>query len=346
MSGTEQVQRRDAEGRVIDFDPDALLKRMGGGQIEVQRISGGQSNPTYFITVDGRRLVLRKQPSGELLPSAHAVDREYRVMHALRDTDVPVPEMILLEEDKSVLGASFYIMERIDGRVVHDSALPAFSPEDRRAAYLDYARTLAALHGVDYRAVGLEGFGREGGYLARQISRWTKQWRLSQTREDANMEELATWLAANVPADDATTIVHGDYRIGNVMFAPEEPKLSAVLDWELATLGHPLSDVAHLSTFWAFEPEMLGGVAGLDLKALGIPERDRFVDAYREAGGYAGEMTAFHDAYALFRFAAIFEGIAARVRSGVAAGEDAVKVGGYSADCAIKAMEALSRDKG
>lgn len=345
MSGAAAEERRDAEGRVIDFDPDALLKRIGGERIEVQRISGGQSNPTYFITVDGRRLVLRKQPSGELLPSAHLVDREYRVMHALRGSGVPVPKMELLEEDKSVLGAAFYIMERIEGRVVHDSALPGFAPEERTAAYLDYARTLAALHSVDYKAVGLGDFGREGGYLARQIARWTKQWRLSQTRDDANMEELATWLAANVPADDPTTVVHGDYRIGNVMFAPVEPKLAAVLDWELATLGHPLSDVAHLSTFWAFEPEMLGGVKGLDLKALGIPERDRFVDAYREAGGYAGEISAFHDAYALFRFAAIFEGIAARVKSGSAAGEDAEKVGGYSADCAIKAMEALSRDR-
>jgi len=335
---------QDKFGQAIDFNPERLSARLGGGTVEIQRISGGQSNPTYFIEHGGRRMVLRKQPAGNTLPSAHAVDREHRVMAAVGSTGFPVPEMILLEEDPGPIGTSFYLMERLDGRVFPDSALPEMSAEDRGAAYRDMARTLARLHALDWEEIGLTGFGRPGGYFARQVARWTKQWHLSKTRDDDNIDQLCTWLADNVPADDRTTIVHGDYRIGNLMFAPDAPRIVGVLDWELSTLGHPLADLAHLGTFWDFEPDQLGGIAGLDLAALGLPTRDAFTEEYVAAGGCDAPLSTFHRAFALFRFAIIFEGIAARHQSGNAAGEDAEAVGGLAASCAAKAIDALSRD--
>lgn len=335
---------RDMAGQMIDFDPARLAARMGGGVIRVCRIAGGQSNPTYFVDHGGRRMVLRKPPSGHTLPSAHAVDREYRIMAALGPTGFPVPAMILLEEDPEPIGTPFYLMERLGGRVFHDSALPELPPDDRREAWRAAARTLARLHATDWKAIGLQGFGRPGGYFARQITRWTKQWRLSQTRDDQNIERLCTWLAANIPADERTTIVHGDFRIGNIMFAPDSPSIVGVLDWELSTLGHPLADLAHLATFWDFGPAELGGIAGLDHAAMGLPTRDAFIDDYLAAGGCEAPVTPFHRAFALFRYAVIFEGIAARHRSGLAAGEDAARVGALSATCATRAIDILSRD--
>lgn len=333
---------RDRAGRAIDFDPARLAARLGGGAVEILRIAGGQSNPTYFVTHDGREMVLRKPPSGEILPSAHQVDREYRVMAALADTDVPVPRMILLETDAEAIGTPFYLMERLEGRVVHDSALPDLAPADRRAAWRDAATTLARLHAVDWKAAGLEGFGREGGYFGRQIARWTKQWTLSRTREDANVETVAAWLAENVPQDDATAVVHGDYRIGNLMFAPDAPRVVGVLDWELSTLGHPLADLAHLLTAFDFTPDQLGGIAGLDRAGLGLPERAEVVADYAAAGGDPSALGPFHRAFALFRFSVIFEGITARAKAGLAASEDAERVGGLSAASAARAAEVVA----
>lgn len=335
---------RDINGLAIDFDPERLATRLGGGPIEVERISGGQSNPTYFVDHAGRRMVLRKPPAGATLPSAHAVDREYRVMAAIGAVGFPVPEMILLEEDPDPIGTPFYLMERLDGRVFHDSALPDLSVAERGEAYLTIARAMARLHALDWKTLGLEGFGRPGGYFERQVRRWTKQWRLSRTREDENVETLCVWLAENAPVDDRTTIVHGDFRIGNIMFAADAPRIVGVLDWELSTLGHPLADLAHFCTVYALTPDELGCVGGLDLAALGLPSRDAFLDAYRRAGGCDAPLAPFHEAFALFRFAVIFEGIAARHRSGIAAGEDAKAVGALSAVCAQKAIDALSRD--
>jgi aminoglycoside phosphotransferase (APT) family kinase protein len=335
---------RDKVGHTIDFDPQRLAARLGGGEIAVCRIAGGQSNPTYFVEHRGRRMVLRKPPSGDTLPSAHAVDREYRIMAALRPTGFPVPEMILLEQDPEPIGTPFYLMERLEGRVFHDSALPGLSAADRRAMWRTTARTLARLHTTDWQAIGLGDFGRTGGYFARQVARWTRQWQLSQTREDANIEALSAWLAANIPPDEHTSIVHGDFRIGNIMFAPDTAEIAGVLDWELSTLGHPLADVAHLGTFWDFAPDELGGIAGLDHAAMGLPEREAFFDDYQAAGGFEAPVTAFHRAFALFRFAVIFEGIAARHRSGIAASPDAMRVGRLSAACAARAIDILSRD--
>lgn len=332
--------RRDRNGRPIDFDPERLAARLGGGPVEVVRVAGGQSNPTYLVAHGGRDMVLRKPPSGNTLPSAHAVDREYRVMSALADTGVPVPRTILLETDPDVIGTPFYLMERLEGRVLHDSALPGLSPADRRAVWRETAATLARLHRVDWRAAGLEGFGREGGYLARQVRRWTRQWELSRTREDETVDRLAALLARAVPDDGQTSVVHGDFRIGNLMLAPSAPRVVGVLDWELSTLGDPLADLAHLLTAFDLAPDQLGGVKGLD-PLPGLPGREETIADYAAAGGDPSGLSAFHRAFALFRLCVIFEGIAARAKAGLAAGEDAGRVGALAAACAEMAAEAI-----
>lgn len=297
------------------------------GPMEIERISGGQSNPTFFVTFPGRRLVLRKQPPGPLLPSAHAVDREYRVISALRDTGVPVPDALLFSEDRTIVGTPFYVMERLDGRVFHDCSLAAAAPADRRAMYRSLAETLARLHAVDPAAVGLGDFGRQGGYFARQISRWSRQWETSRVHENADIELLREWLPRNIPDDEASGIAHGDFRMGNVMFHPQEPRVIAVLDWELATLGHPLADLAHSCMTWQCRPEEYGGVLGLDLAALSLPGQAEFEAAYNEASRHGLRMQPFHLAFALFRFALVFEGIAARAKAGSAAAKDAGSLG-------------------
>lgn len=331
---------------VLDFPVSGLrawlLAELGlGGEVLVERIAGGQSNPTYFVTVGGRRLVLRKKPAGPVLPSAHAVDREYRVLAALAGSGVPVPEVVAFCDDVGVIGTPFYLMERLEGRVVHDNALPGLAPDERRAVYLSMAGVLARLHGVDFRAVGLEGFGRVGGYLARQIGRWAKQWELSRTREVPDIERLIEWLPAHIPEDERTSIVHGDFRVGNVMLHETEPKVIAVLDWELSTLGHPMADLAHGCMGWHSSPDEFGGLLGLDLEGLVIPTEAEFLQAYAEASGQDLRLLPFHHAFALFRFAVIFEGIAARAKAGNAAAADAAEVGHLSERFAARAIEVI-----
>lgn len=337
--------------KAADLDHEALAAYLPqavdgtDGALNVARISGGQSNPTFFVDAGRRRLVLRKQPAGEHLPSAHQVDREFRVMKALAGSDVPVPEMVKLEEDRSVLGTAFYVMERLDGRVIHDSRLPDMAREDRVKAYAHVARTLGRLHAVDWRAAGLEGFGRPGNFFERQTGRWTKQWHLSKTREIPELDRLVDWLPKHVPADDRTTIVHGDYRIGNLMFHPTEPRIVGVLDWELSTLGHPLADLAHAGALWHVKPEEYGGLMGVDLAAQGLPELPAFEEEYLAAAGSTERLTPFHLAFALFRFAVIFEGIAARAASGTASAANAAEVGKLSSVLARRAEDILSSDK-
>lgn len=309
---------------------DAWLKaRLPGlaGTPRFEAISGGQSNPTFFVSYDDRALVLRKQPPGELLPSAHAVDREARVLRALAGSGVPVPAVLAACEDRSVIGTLFYVMEKVDGRVFHDCTLPGVPPQERRAMYGAMAATLAALHNVDVAAAGLADFGRPGNYFARQIARWTRQWELSATRADANIERLVQWLPAHVPDDETSRVVHGDYRIGNLMFHPTRPEVVAVLDWELSTLGHPLADLAHCAMAWVSRPDEYGGIEGLDLDALGIPQRAEFIAAYQAAATHGARLADFHMAFALFRWAVIFEGIAGRARAGNAAAEGAADTG-------------------
>ena len=327
----------EPQGTAAGFDParlDAFLRAALGasGAMALERIAGGQSNPTFFVSYPNRRLVLRKKPAGAVLPSAHAVDREYRVLQALANTDVPVPPVVLFHAEPEVIGTPFYLMERLDGRVFHDAALAAVAPAARRAMYFDFAATLARLHDVDWRAAGLADFGRPGNYFARQIARWTRQWQLARLRDIPDLERLAAWLPEHIPPDDETTLCHGDYRIGNIMFDPSEPRVLAVLDWELSTLGHPLADLAFACLAWHSTPAEYGGILGLDLPALGIPQKTEFLDHYhvqRRSGGGA-RLGAFHMAFAMFRFAVIFEGIAARARAGTAAGENAAAVGDLS----------------
>jgi aminoglycoside phosphotransferase (APT) family kinase protein len=324
----------------LDFDPDRLEPYLKArlpdlrGPMSVQRIGGGQSNPTYRLKFGSRDVILRKQPSGELLPSAHAVDREFRVQQALGRTDVPVPRMLHLCEDRAIIGTLFYVMEALDGRVIHDSSIPGAAPDERAALYDAMNDVLARLHRVDWRAVGLEGFGKPGNYFARQVARWTRAWHASKTREIPQLDRLVEWLPAHVPADDETTIVHGDFRLGNLMFHRSEPRVIALLDWELSTLGHPLADLAFNCLLWYSTPAMYYGIEGLDHAKLGIPSQDDYVARYCERTGRAAGITNFHLAFACFRFAVIFEGIAKRAEIGTAAGADAAQVGRLSVDYA------------
>ncbi|MES2536945.1 MAG: phosphotransferase family protein [Pseudomonadota bacterium] len=329
----------------MDFDPDRLetfLKHaIGGldGKMRLDRIGGGQSNPTFFVDFDNRSMVLRKQPASSLLPSAHAVDREYRVMHALAATDVPVPKMLLFHAERDIVGTPFYMMERLQGRVFSECALPGMLPSERRAIYLAMAETMARLHKVDWTAIGLTDYGRQGSYFSRQIARWSKQWQMSKTRENADVEQLIVWLRENMPDETETTISHGDFRLGNLMFHPTEPRVVGVLDWELSTLGHPLADVAFNCIAYRTLPSEYGGIRGLDLAALGIPPEAEYLQHYYRHAGRSDGVTAFHFAFALFRLAVIFEGIAARAASGNAVADNAAEVGELSLVFARRAVE-------
>jgi aminoglycoside phosphotransferase (APT) family kinase protein len=328
------------------FDPaplDGYLRRTLGlsGPLRIAPISGGQSNPTFFVDSDDRSLVLRKQPPGDLLPSAHAIDREYRVIRAVQGTAVPVPPTLLYCEDRAVIGTPFYVMEKVEGRVFHDCTLPGLPPEERAAMYADLARVQAALHNLSPEALGLSDYGRPGNYFARQIARWGRQWELSGNRPDPHIAALRAWLPEHIPPDETGSIVHGDYRIGNVMFHPSEPRIVALLDWELSTLGHPLADLAHTAIAWLSGPEQYGGIAGLDLVALGIPDLETFVGLYAAQAGHGIALQPFHLAFALFRWAAIFEGIAARARTGSASAQNAADTGRLASAFARRAAELI-----
>jgi aminoglycoside phosphotransferase (APT) family kinase protein len=324
----------------LDFDPRRLEGYLKArlpelqGEMTVLRIGGGQSNPTYRLKFASGDVILRKQPAGDLLPSAHAVDREFRVQRALAATDVPVPRMLHLCEDRAVIGTLFYVMAALDGRVIPDSSIPGATPAERAAMYDAMNEVLARLHRVDWRAVGLEGFGRPGNYFARQIARWTRAWHASKTREIQELDRLVEWLPAHVPADDETAIVHGDFRLGNLMLHPSEPKVIALLDWELSTLGHPLADLAFNCLLWHSSRAMYYGIEDVDHGALGIPSQDEYVARYCARTGRSEGITPFHLAFACFRFAVIFEGIAKRAEIGTAASADAAQIGRLSVDYA------------
>ncbi|WP_235907577.1 phosphotransferase family protein [Siccirubricoccus phaeus] len=313
------------------------------GPMTLARISGGQSNPTFFVTYANRRLVLRKKPAGEVLPSAHAVDREARVLQALAPSAVPVPPVVLFHAEPDVVGTPFYVMERVEGRVFASADLPGASQAERRAMYLSFAETLAKLHDVDWAAAGLTGFGRPGSYFERQVGRWTKQWEAQRFRDIPELTRLAQWVGGHIPPEDGeTAIVHGDYRPGNVLFAPDGPQVVAVLDWELSTIGHPLADLAFSVIPWRSTPEEYGGMRGMDLPGLGIPSEDEYVAHYYASRRTpAPRLQPFHLAFAMFRFAVIFEGIAARARAGTAAAADAAQVGELSVAFARRGLECI-----
>lgn len=314
------------------------------GAMRLERIGGGQSNPTYFVSFDNREMVLRKQPAASLLPSAHAIDREYRVMQALAASDLPVPEMILYHRDRELLGTPFYLMERLRGRVFANCQLPGMEPAERKAIYLAMAETMALLHKVDWARIGLSDYGRQGSYFSRQIARWSKQWEMSKSAENRDIDRLMPWLRENLPDETETTISHGDFRLGNLMFHPTESRVIAVLDWELSTLGHPLADVAFNCMAWRTLPSEYGGIRGLDLPALGIPSETEYLRHYYRLSGRRDGVTAFHFAFALFRMAVIFQGIAARAAGGNAAGENAAEVGMLSLAFAHRAVEFIDGD--
>ena len=298
-------------------------------------ITGGQSNPTYLLTSGEQRYVLRRKPPGVLLPSAHAVDREYRVMHALAGSAVPVPRMHLLCRDAGVIGTDFYVMDFVPGRSFRDPALPGLSNAERTALYDEMNRVIAALHQVDVAAVGLTDYGRPGAYLQRQIDRWTKQYRASETERIEAMERLIGWLPQHVPTDDETTLVHGDFRIDNLIFHATEPRVLAVLDWELSTLGHPLADLAYHCMTWRVTAEEFRGMKGADLPALGIPDEAAYVAAYCRRTGRDGIADwDYYLAFNMFRMAAILQGIYARALAGSAASADALQTGRQAAPMA------------
>jgi aminoglycoside phosphotransferase (APT) family kinase protein len=307
-----------------------LAERIEGFQtpLEVRQFKGGQSNPTYQLVTPNRTYVLRRKPPGKLLPSAHAVDREYRAIAALYPTGFPVAKPYLLCEDESVIGTMFYVMDCVEGRIYWGPMLPDCSPKERTAIYEAMNATLAQLHKLDYEKLGLADFGKPGAYIARQISRWTKQYQLSETEKIPEMDRLIEWLPAHLPPQERNSIVHGDYRLDNMILHPTEPKVLAVLDWELCTIGDPMADFTyHLMQWQMPQGGTSGGTStllGADLKSLGIPNMDEYVAMYcRNMDLKAIPNLDYYTAYNFFRIAGILQGIVGRVRDGTAANANA-----------------------
>ena len=336
FTGTRPVSERHA------FDVAALERWLGqrlagfAGPLSVEMFKGGQSNPTYKLITPGRTYVMRAKPGpvAMLLPSAHAIEREFRVMSALAGTDVPVAHMHLLCEDESVIGRAFYVMECVQGRVLWEQSLPGMAPTERAAIYDEMNRVMAALHKVRPDSVGLGDYGKPGNYFERQIGRWSKQYQASITQPIPEMDKLIEWLPQNVPAmardPSMVSVVHGDYRLDNLMFHPSDARILAVLDWELSTLGHPLADFSYHCMSWHIPPGMFRGIAGLDLAELGIPDEADYIARYCDRTGFAtpAQLAAdwsFYLAYNMFRLAAILQGIAKRVEAGTASSEQAVR---------------------
>ncbi len=320
----------------FDFDTNKLAiyleQQINGfkGPITAEKFAGGQSNPTFLINAASGKYVLRRKPSGELLKSAHAVDREYRVISALANTDVPVPKVYHLCEDDTVIGSMFYVMEYIDGRVMWDPALPDENEENRKAIYSEMNRVLAALHSVDIETVGLSDYGKSGNYFERQTGRWSKQYRASETEVIPEMETLIEWLPANMPADDGkVALVHGDFRLDNMMFHPTEVKVLALVDWELSTLGHPYADLAYQCMQLRMKrTSNMPGLGDVERISLNIPTEEEYVAEYCERMGLeAIPNWNFYLAFSFFRFAAILQGVKKRAIDGNASSDKAMKMG-------------------
>ena len=329
FSGTKPVDEKHA------FDEASLLDWMHAhvegfeGPMSVRQFKGGQSNPTFKIVTATHAYVLRRKPPGKLLPSAHAVDREYKVIAALYPTGFPVARPHALCEDESVIGTMFYVMDHVDGRILWDQTLPDLTPAERRKTYEAKVKTFADLHTTDYKKIGLSDFGKEGDYVARQIHRWTKQYQASETKTIREMDRLIDWLPANIPPGETTTIVHGDYRLDNMILHPTEPKVIAVLDWELSTLGDPLADFTyHLMNWFMPSTDGRGALADIkDLKAYGIPTHQEYAALYCEHTGRKGlPEVDYYFAYNAFRLAAICQGIVGRVRDGTASNAAAAQM--------------------
>jgi aminoglycoside phosphotransferase (APT) family kinase protein len=319
--GTKPVEEKHR------IDTHALGKFLGFKVESIEQFKGGQSNPTYRIN---GKYALRRKPPGKLLPSAHAVDREFKVISALHKVGFPVAKPLVLCEDESVIGTMFYVMDCVEGRVLWDQSLPGMTRGERAAIWDELNAVIARLHSIDYRAVGLEDFGKPGNYIERQVGRWSKQYRASETERVEAMDNLIDWLPRNIPPEAGTAVVHGDYRLDNAIFHPTEPRILAVLDWELSTLGDPLADFAYHCMSWHIPPGSFRGIAGLDLEQLGIPQEADYVAMYCKRTGRAGIDPShwdFYLAYNLFRIAAILQGIKKRVVEGTAASAHAADAG-------------------
>lgn len=318
----------------LKFDETALEAYMAAhvkgfeGSIKVEKFRGGQSNPTYLITTPKNKYVLRRKPPGKLLPSAHAIEREYKVMTALYRANFPAPKTYALCEDPGVIGTPFFIMDFVEGRIFWDASLPEVPREDRAPLFNALTDTLADLHLIDYEKAGLGGFGKSGNYFARQIDRWSKQYKAAETDKIEAMDRLMEWLPSAIPSDDATSIVHGDFRFDNTIMHPTEPRVLAVLDWELSTLGHPLADFTYYLMVWHFPPSVRGGLAGLDIAALGIPTLEKTAARYSERTGRDALVDLdFCLSYNMFRLASIAQGVYSRALQGNASSDQAIKMG-------------------
>jgi aminoglycoside phosphotransferase (APT) family kinase protein len=323
------------------------------GLRSAEKFSGGQSNPTFKLSADSGSYVLRRQPSGKLLKSAHAVDREFKVYKALENTPVPVPKVFHLCEDTAVIGSMFYVMEFCEGRIFWDAALPelgvgAESNEERRKAYKQMGDVLASIHSVDLEEVGLQDYGKPGSYFERQLSRWSQQYKVSETQKIPAMDQLIEWLNSNMPEDDGRiSLVHGDFRLDNMMFAKDETRVIAVLDWELSTLGHPFADLAYqcMQLRMPANSGNMSGLAGANRDALGIPSEADYVAAYCAAMGIEKiEHWAFYLAFSFFRLAAIAQGVAKRALDGNASSKQASKVGAFVAPLAMAALHVIKTE--
>lgn len=303
------------------------------GNVNVEQFKGGQSNPTFLLESAGARYVLRRKPPGELLPSAHAVEREYRVIRALAQTDVPVAKAYALCEDAGVIGSPFYLMEYVEGRIFWDAALPDMTRGARAAIYGEMNRVIAALHSVDPDAIGLSDYGRTGNYIERQVARWTRQYRASETERIEAADKLIDWLPKHIPQGDERRIVHGDYRLDNVIFHPHEARILAVLDWELSTLGHPLVDFAYHCMIWHMQAGARRGLVGLDMATLGIPDEKTYLKRYLENVARASKSTApeadwgYYLVFNMFRLVGILQGVMARALQGNASNALALETG-------------------
>ena len=310
------------------------------GTFQLSRISGGQSNPTYFLNWGQQNLVLRKQPNGPILKGAHAIDREYLVLKALHPTATPVPEPVLFCAEPDLLGTPFYLMCRVEGRVFTETSLSELPAQERTPIWMSVAETLAGLHSIRPEEVGLADYGKPGNYFERQISRWGRQYHNSPSRPIKPIEELYDWLLVNLPADDgAVSLCHGDFRLGNLLFHPTEAKVSAILDWELSTLGHPLADLGFCCMPWHTLPNEYGGLLGCDLNELALPTEDNFIGRYMALLNQVSTLLPFHTAFALYRFAVIFVGIADRAWGGNAADPRAKTLGPLAERFAVRGLE-------
>jgi len=337
MSDTKDFEGTRPVADAHRFDAAALERylreRIPGfaGPIDIVQFKGGQSNPTFRLDAGGRRYVLRRKPPGTLLPSAHAVDREFRVMSALAGTDVPVARCHVLCTDEAVIGSMFYVMDYVPGRIFWDPLLPGLERGERTALFDEMNRVIAALHSVEAVDVGLVDYGKAGNYFARQIARWSRQYKASETEAIPAMDRLIEWLPQNIPPGDETAIVHGDFRMDNLIFHPTEPRVLAVLDWELSTLGHPMADFSYHMMAWRLAGDEFRGLRGSDLAALGIPTEEAYLDRYLHRRGIAARPDArawsFYLAYNLFRLAAILQGVMARALAGNAASAQAQDAG-------------------